>query len=59
MECISLVLSPFIWTQFHALFMEKFLPRTLTDRKKYEFIALEQDGMFVVADDRGQVPFLV
>ncbi|WMV30255.1 hypothetical protein MTR67_023640 [Solanum verrucosum] len=29
----------------HALFLEKYVPQTLRDRKKDEFMALEQDGI--------------
>ncbi|WMV14469.1 hypothetical protein MTR67_007854 [Solanum verrucosum] len=35
--------------RFHALFLEKYVPRTLRDRKKDEFMALEQGGMSVAA----------
>ncbi|KAH0728169.1 hypothetical protein KY284_004034 [Solanum tuberosum] len=46
-ECRSLVLPSLTWTQFHALFLEKYVSRTLRDRKKDEFMALEQGGMSV------------
>ncbi|WMV09159.1 hypothetical protein MTR67_002544 [Solanum verrucosum] len=36
-------------TQFDALFLEKYVPRTLRDRKKDKFMALEQGGMSVAA----------
>ena len=36
------------WTQFHALFLEKYGLRTLRDRKKDKFMALEQGSMCVV-----------
>ncbi|WMV32385.1 hypothetical protein MTR67_025770 [Solanum verrucosum] len=49
MECRSSTLPPLTWTQFHTLFLEKYVPRTLRDRKKDEFMALEQGGMFVAA----------
>jgi len=49
MECRSSTLPPLTWTQFHALFLEKYVPRTLRDRKKDEFMALEQGGMSVAA----------
>ncbi|KAH0658132.1 hypothetical protein KY289_026880 [Solanum tuberosum] len=45
----SSTLPPLTWTQFHALFLEKYVPRTLRDRKKDEFMALEQGGMYVAA----------
>nr|AAT38742.2 'chromo' domain containing protein [Solanum demissum] len=35
--------------KFHALFLEKYVPWTLRDRKKDKFMALEQGGMFVAA----------
>lgn len=49
MECKSSALPPLTWTQFHALFLEKYVPLTLRDCKKDEFTLLEQGGMFVVA----------
>ena len=49
MECRSSTLPRLTWTQFHALFLEKYLPKTLRYRKKDEFIALEQGGMSVDA----------
>ena len=39
--------SPLTWTYFHALFLEKYVAKTLRNRKKDEFMALEQGGMFV------------
>ncbi|WMV37146.1 hypothetical protein MTR67_030531 [Solanum verrucosum] len=48
-ECRSTTLPPLTWTQFHVLLLEKYVPRTLRDRKKDEFMALEQGGMFVAA----------
>ena len=47
MECITSILPPLTWTQFHALFLKKYVSRTLRDRKKDEFMALEQGGMTV------------
>ncbi|WMV59720.1 hypothetical protein MTR67_053105 [Solanum verrucosum] len=47
MECKSFTLPPLTWTQFHALFLENYVPRTLRDRKKDKFMALEQCGMSV------------
>ncbi|KAH0636396.1 hypothetical protein KY289_036311 [Solanum tuberosum] len=49
MECRSSTLPPLTWTQFHALFLEKYVPTTLRDRKKDELMALEQGGMTVAA----------
>ncbi|WMV42002.1 hypothetical protein MTR67_035387 [Solanum verrucosum] len=34
-------------TKFHSLFLEKYVPPTLRDRKKDEFMALEQENMIV------------
>ena len=48
MECKSSVLPPLSWTKFHAIFLEKYVPRTLRDSKKDEFMSLEQ-GMSVAA----------
>lgn len=45
MECTSFVLHSLTWTQFYVLFFEKYVPRTLRDSKKYEFMAMEQVGM--------------
>ncbi|WMV09188.1 hypothetical protein MTR67_002573 [Solanum verrucosum] len=45
----SSVLPPPTWTQFLALFLEKYVPRTLRYRKKDEFMALEEDAMTVGA----------
>ena len=48
MECMSYTSSPLTCTQFHVVFLEKYVPRTLRDRKKDDFIALEQ-GCIVMA----------
>ena len=37
------------WASFSSLFMEKYIPRTLRDRKKDEFLSLEQGRMLVNA----------
>ena len=40
---------PLTWTQFNALFLDKYVPRTLRDQaKKDEFMALEQVVMILV-----------
>ena len=49
MECKSSTLPPLTWTQFHALFLEKYVPRTSRDHKKDEFMSLKQGGMTVAA----------
>ncbi|WMV13709.1 hypothetical protein MTR67_007094 [Solanum verrucosum] len=48
-ECISSVLPPITWTQFRALFLENYVPQTLRDRKKDEFMTLEQGGIYVAS----------
>ncbi|WMV59253.1 hypothetical protein MTR67_052638 [Solanum verrucosum] len=45
----SLNLPLLSWTQFHALFLEKYVPQTLRDCKKDEFMDLEQGGITVAA----------
>ena len=37
------------WASFSSLFMEKYIPRTLRDRKRNEFLSLEQGRMSVNA----------
>ena len=37
------------WASFSSLFMEKYIPRTLRDRKRDEFLRLEQGRMSVTA----------
>ena len=37
------------WASFSSLFMEKYIPRTLRDRKRDEFLSLEQGRMSVAA----------
>lgn len=49
MECISSTLPSLTWTLFHALFLEKYVRRTLRDCKKDEFFALEQGSMCMAA----------
>ncbi|XP_055803491.1 uncharacterized protein LOC129872558 [Solanum dulcamara] len=48
-ECCSLVLPPLTWAQLYALILEKYVPRTLRERKKDEFMALEQGELSVAA----------
>uniref|UniRef100_M1DQW3 'chromo' domain containing protein n=1 Tax=Solanum tuberosum TaxID=4113 RepID=M1DQW3_SOLTU len=45
----SSVFPPLTWTQFHALFLEKYVPQTLRDHKKDESMVLEQGGIYVAA----------
>ena len=37
------------WASFSSLFMEKYIPRTLRDRKRDELLSLEQGRMSVTA----------
>ena len=37
------------WASFSSLFMEKYIPRTLRDRKRDEFLSLDQGRMSVTA----------
>jgi len=48
-QCRSSILPSLTGTQFHALFLEKYVPRTLRDCKKDEFMAFEQGGLSVAA----------
>lgn len=41
-ECWSLALPSLSWNWFYALFIEKYMPHTLCNEKKNEFLALEQ-----------------
>lgn len=47
--CRSSTLLPLTWTQFHALFLVKYVPRTLRDYKKNQFMPLEQVATSVAA----------
>ena len=37
------------WASFSSLFMEQYIPRTLRDRKRDEFLSLEQGRMSITA----------
>ena len=37
------------WASFSSLFMEKYIPRTFRDRRRDEFLSLEQGRMSVAA----------
>ena len=41
MECRAITLPPLTWTKFHVLFSEKYVLRTLRDRKKNDFVTLQ------------------
>ena len=48
-ECQPTEAPPMTWASFSSLFMEKYIPRTLRDRKRDEFFRLEQGRMSVNA----------
>ncbi|XP_069147076.1 uncharacterized protein [Solanum lycopersicum] len=48
-ECQPTEAPPMTWASFSSLFMEKYIPRTLRDRKRDEFLSLEQGRMSVSA----------
>lgn len=47
MECISLVLRPLTWSLSNAIFIVKYVLRTLRGRNKDKFMDLELCGMYV------------
>ena len=46
-ECQLAQAPPMTWASFFSLFMEKYIPRTLRDRRRDEFLSLEQGRMSV------------
>ena len=48
-ECQPAQAPPMTWASFSSLFMEKYIPRTLRDRRRDEFLSLEQGRMSVAA----------
>ena len=48
-ECKPTQAPPMSWASFSSLFMEKYIPRTLRDRRRDEFLSLEQGRMSVTA----------
>ena len=48
-ECQPAKAPPMTWASFSNLFMEKYIPRTFRDRRRDEFLCLEQGRMFVAA----------
>ena len=48
-ECQPAQAPPMTWASFSSLFMEKYIPRTLRDRRRDEFLSLEQGRMSVTA----------
>ena len=48
-KCQPTEAPPMTWASFSSLFMDKYIPRTLKDRKRDEFLSLEQGRMSVTA----------
>ena len=48
-ECQPAQAPPMTWVSFSSLFMEKYIPRTLRNRRRDEFLSLEQGKMSVTA----------
>ena len=48
-ECQPIEAPPMSWASFSSFIMEKYIPRTLRDRKRDEFLSLEQGRMSVTA----------
>ena len=46
-ECQPAQAPPMTWASFSSLFMEKYIPGTLRDRRRDEFLSLEQGRMTV------------
>ena len=46
-ECQPAQSPPMTWASFSSLFMEKYIPRTLRDSRRDEFLSLEQGRMSV------------
>ncbi|XP_059301832.1 uncharacterized protein LOC132053744 [Lycium ferocissimum] len=50
-ECRSAGLPPLTWTQFYSVFLEKYVPCTLKDRRRDEFSNIDQGNLLVAAYD--------
>ena len=48
-ECQPAQAPPMTWASFSSLFTEKYIPRTLRDRRRDEFLSLEHGRMSVTA----------
>ena len=48
-ECQPTEAPPMTWASFSSLFMEKYIPRTLRDRRRDEFLSLDQGKMSITA----------
>ena len=48
-ECQPAQAPPMTWASFSSLFMEKYIPRTLRDKRRDEFLSLEQGRMSVTS----------
>ena len=48
-ECQPAQAPPMTWASFSSLFMEKYIPQALRDKRRDEFLSLEQGRMSVAA----------
>ena len=48
-ECQPAQAPPMTWASFSSLFMEKYISRTLKDKRRDEFLSLEQDRISLTA----------
>ena len=48
-ECQPAQTPPMTWASFSSLFMEKYIPRTLRDKRRDEFLSLEKGRMSITA----------
>ena len=48
-ECQQAQVPPMTWASFSSLYKEKYIPRNLRDRKRNEFLSLEQGRMSITA----------
>ena len=48
-ECQPAQAQPITWASFSSLFMEKYIPQTLRDKRRDEFLSLEQGRMSAAA----------
>ena len=48
-ECQPAHAPPMNWTSFSSLFMKKYIPQNLRDKRRDEFLSLDQGRMSVTA----------
>ena len=48
-ECQQAQAPPMTWASFSSLFMEEYIPRSLRDKRRDEFLILEHGRMSVAA----------